>query len=243
MRYWLVMPAAGASERFGGPTPKQYVALAGRTVIEWSLAPFLDDERCAGAVVALAAHDSGWAPVAARLRTSLAHGAPEITTCTGGAQRCLSVRRALATLAARAAPEDWVLVHDAARPCLERGDLERLLAARAAHPEGALLAAPVADTLKRGARGEAAAASAAVLETVDRTALWRALTPQMFRYGKLCAALDAAQAAGRQPSDEAQALEWLGTQPRLIVGSPTNLKITGAAELALAAAILQARRS
>src|SRR5580700_10046568 len=214
MRYWLVMPAAGASERFGGPTPKQYVALAGRTVIEWSLAPFLDDERCAGAVVALAAHDSGWAPVAARLRASLAHGAPEITTCTGGAQRCLSVRRALATLAARAAP-----------------------------PEGALLAAPVADTLKRGARGEAAAASAAVLETVDRTALWRALTPQMFRYGKLCAALDAAQAAGRQPSDEAQALEWLGARPQLVAGSPTNLKITDAAELGVAAAILQARRS
>ena len=241
MRYWLVMPAAGASERFGGPTPKQYVALAGRTVIEWSLAPFLDDDRCAGAVVALAAHDSGWAPVAARLRASLAGGAAAITTCTGGAQRCLSVRRALATLAARAAPEDWVLVHDAARPCLERGDLERLLAALAAHPEGGLLAAPVADTLKRGAPGDAAAP--AVLETVDRTALWRALTPQMFRYGKLCAALDAAQAAGRHPSDEAQALEWLGARPLLIAGSPTNLKITDAAELALAAAILQARRS
>jgi 2-C-methyl-D-erythritol 4-phosphate cytidylyltransferase len=241
MRYWLVMPAAGASERFGGPTPKQYTELAGRTVIEWSLAPFLDDERCAGAVVALAAHDSGWAPVAARLRASLAGAAAAISTCTGGAQRCLSVRRALATLAARAAPEDWVLVHDAARPCLERGDLERLLAALAAHPEGGLLAAPVADTLKRGAPGDAAAP--AVLETVDRTALWRALTPQMFRYGKLCAALDAAQAAGRHPSDEAQALEWLGARPLLIAGSPTNLKITDAAELALAAAILQARRS
>ncbi len=243
MRYWLVMPAAGASERFGGPTPKQYVALAGRTVIEWSLAPFLDDDRCAGAVVALAAHDSGWAPVAARLRASLAGGAAAISTCTGGAQRCLSVRRALASLAARAAPEDWVLVHDAARPCLERGDLERLLAALVAHPEGGLLAAPVADTLKRGAPGGAAAAAPAVLETVDRTALWRALTPQMFRYGKLCAALDAAQAAGRHPSDEAQALEWLGARPLLVAGSPTNLKITDAAELGVAAAILQARRS
>jgi 2-C-methyl-D-erythritol 4-phosphate cytidylyltransferase len=82
-----------------------------------------------------------------------------------------------------------------------------------------------------------------VLETVDRTALWRALTPQMFRYGKLCAALDAAQAAGRHPSDEAQALEWLGARPQLVAGSPTNLKITDAAELGVAAAILQARRS
>ncbi len=242
MRYWLVMPAAGASERFGGPTPKQYVALAGRTVIEWSLAPFLADERCAGAVVALAAPDERWTQVAARLRAP-AGGAPLVSTCTGGAQRCLSVRLALATLSARAAHDDWVLVHDAARPCLERTDLDRLIAALAAHALGGLLAAPVADTLKRGAPDGGAGAAVPVMQTVDRTALWRALTPQMFRYGRLCAALDAAQAAGRFPSDEAQALEWLGERPLLVAGSPSNLKITGAAELTLAAAILQVRRT
>jgi len=242
MRYWLVMPAAGASERFGGPTPKQYAPLAGRTVIEWALEPFLDDSRCAGAIVALAVQDRRFAEVAARLRapTPAAAPLPTVTTCAGGAQRCLSVRSALAALATRAADDDWVLVHDAARPCLERADLERLLAALAAHPLGGLLAAPVADTLKRAQSGPGATLQTA--QTVERSALWRALTPQMFRYRRLCAALDAAQAAGRCPSDEAQSLEWLGEQPLLIAGSPANLKITSAAELAVAAAILQTRR-
>jgi 2-C-methyl-D-erythritol 4-phosphate cytidylyltransferase len=181
--------------------------------------------------------------VAARLRARGQGAAPlpGVMTCAGGAQRCLSVRSALAALAAHAADDDWVLVHDAARPCLERADLERLIAALAAHPLGGLLAAPVADTLKRAESGPGAALQAA--QTVDRTALWRALTPQMFRYRPLCAALDAAQAAGRFPSDEAQSLEWLGEQPLLIAGNPANLKITSVTELAVAAAILQARRT
>jgi 2-C-methyl-D-erythritol 4-phosphate cytidylyltransferase/2-C-methyl-D-erythritol 2,4-cyclodiphosphate synthase len=238
MRYWLVMPAAGSGTRFGAASPKQYAALAGRTVIEWALAPFLADTRCAGIVVALAADDAQWAAIAARLP------AARVTAVAGGAHRSLSVRRALEALAGRAVAADWVLVHDAARPCLGSDDLERLVAGLAAHPLGGLLAAPAADTLKRAAQTTGAAVPvAAVAETVDRAPLWRALTPQMFRHGSLCAALDAAHAAQRFPTDEAQALEWQGEQPVLIAGAATNLKITTAEDLVLAAAILESRRS
>ncbi len=224
MRYWLVMPAAGIGRRFGGERPKQYAPLRGRTVIEWALAPFLTDPRCAGAVVALAAEDPFWAGIAP----------PQVLSAPGGAERSHSVRNALAALAPRAAAPDWVLVHDAARPCLPGEDLERLLASLAEHPVGGLLATPAADTLKR------AGADGCVAETVDRSGLWRALTPQMFRYGLLCAALDAAHEAGRLPTDEAQAVEWLGRRPALINASAANLKITSAADLTLAAALLEA---
>jgi 2-C-methyl-D-erythritol 4-phosphate cytidylyltransferase len=237
MRYWLVMPAAGLSSRFGADGPKQYAPLEGRTVIEWALAPFLADPRCAQIVVALARDDTGWMRVAARLA---APGRSSVTTVDGGAQRSHSVRLALAVLQGRAGPDEWVLVHDAARPCLDAHDLERLLGRLGAHPVGGLLAIPVADTLKR-AQGEGPGSG--VGQTVDRSGLWRALTPQMFRYGRLCAALDQAHAAGRFPSDEAQALEWLGEHPALIEGAATNLKITTGEDLSLAAAVLAARRS
>jgi 2-C-methyl-D-erythritol 4-phosphate cytidylyltransferase/2-C-methyl-D-erythritol 2,4-cyclodiphosphate synthase len=236
MRYWLVMPAAGSGVRFGGDLPKQYAPLAGSTVLEWALAPFLGDERCAHLVVALAADDTAFEKIAVRLGAS---GAARLSTVTGGAQRSQSVRNALGALAQRASANDWVLVHDAARPCLAADDLERLLAAAAAHPVGGLLAAPAADTLKRAHGG--AGPDPVVAETVERGGLWRALTPQMFRYGRLCAALDAAHAAGRWPTDEAQALEWAGEHPLLIEGAATNFKITARADLALAATVLRAR--
>jgi 2-C-methyl-D-erythritol 4-phosphate cytidylyltransferase len=226
MNYWLVMPAAGVGRRFGADRPKQYAPLCGRTVIEWALAPFLSDPRCAGAVVALAGDDPYWASIAP----------PSVLPAPGGPQRSYSVRHGLTALAERANRDDWVLVHDAARPCLPRGDLDRLLAELATHPVGGLLATPAADTLKRADTGRE------VEQTVDRTGLWRALTPQMFRYGRLCEALDRAHAAGRMPTDEAQALEWLGDHPKLIEGAPANLKITCAADLALAAALLEETR-
>ncbi len=225
MRYWLVMPAAGIGRRFGAARPKQYAPLAGRTVIEWALAPFLGDARCAGAMVALAPGDPYWREVAPA----------QVMSAPGGAERSDSVRSALAALAPRAAAQDWVLVHDAARPCLPAADLARLLDQLAAHPVGGLLAVRSADTLKR------ADADGCVAETVDRTSLWRALTPQMFRYELLCTALDQARAAGRSPTDEAQAVEWLGERPVLVAASAANLKITSAADLTIAAAVLEAQ--
>jgi 2-C-methyl-D-erythritol 2,4-cyclodiphosphate synthase/2-C-methyl-D-erythritol 4-phosphate cytidylyltransferase len=211
-------------------------------VIEWALSPFLRDSRCTGIVIALPPEDREWTRIAARLcggaPAAPGDGRPSIIAVTGGEQRSQSVRLALEALAARAAAADWVLVHDAARPCLGQEDLDRLLEQLAANPLGGLLASPAADTLKRSG-SPLQNSSAPIAATVERTALWRALTPQMFRYGRLCAALDAAHAARRFPTDESQALEWQGEQPLLVRGAASNLKITTGEDLVLAAAILR----
>jgi 2-C-methyl-D-erythritol 4-phosphate cytidylyltransferase len=235
MKYWLVMPAAGSGRRFKGDAPKQYAPLLGRTVIEWALAPFLADRRCTHAVVVIAELDSTWQRVAALA------GSERLSATSGGSERSVSVRRGLAALAGRAGADDWVLVHDAARPCLAPGDLDRLIEGVGETSSGGLLAVRATDTLKE-ARAGAAGPGSAVARTVDRTDLWRALTPQMFRFGPLCAALDAAHAAGRHPTDEAQALEWRGGSPLLVEGLATNLKLTSGEDLALAEAVLRARR-
>ncbi len=238
MRYWLIVPAAGVGRRFGDAVPKQYAPIHGRTVLEWSLAPFVGDSRCVGIVVALAASDTRWAQIAAKL--------PSISATQGGSSRSGSVRNGLAALSNRAQPDDWILVHDAARPCLPAEDLNRLLERLASHPIGGILAAPAADTLKATDSPKAADTLTAasdgqqIARTVDRSGLWRALTPQMFRYRRLCEALDAAAAAGRSPTDESQALEWLGDRPQLVEGSAANIKITSAADLVIAAALLAA---
>ena len=230
MHYWLVMPAAGTGRRFGSQLPKQYAPLLGRTVIEWALAPFIADPQCRGITVALSAEDELWPQVAARL--------PALTTVAGGAQRSESVLNGLRSLAGRATEQDWVLVHDAARPCLPREDLARLLTELAGHDTGGLLAAPGADTLKYAPAGTVNA----VERTVDRTSLWRALTPQMFRLGALRKALEAAHDAGRTPTDESQALEWVGARPQLVAGSAANVKVTTAQDLIVASAILSSRQ-
>jgi 2-C-methyl-D-erythritol 4-phosphate cytidylyltransferase len=159
---------------------------------------------------------------------------PQVTTATGGGERSHSVRNGLAALSGHAAADDWVLVHDAARPCVSRQDVDRLLDSVQSHAVGGLLAAPAADTLKRA--GE----SKEVIQTINRTRLWRALTPQMFRYGRLCEALDRAHGDGRSPTDEAQALEWMGERPIVVEGSTTNLKITSADDLVIAVALMAA---
>ena len=228
MQYWLVIPAAGAGRRFGTTTPKQHAPLAGTTVLEASLRVFLDDERCRGVVLAMADDDAQRVTLAQRLPA-------RVRIVTGGAQRCESVLRGLEALAGRVGDEDWVLVHDAVRPCLSRTDLDRLLSAGSTSRHGALLAAPVADTVKYA---DGALCSE---ETVPRERLWRALTPQMFRFRQLCTALMQAQVAAREPTDEAQAIEWLGERPLLVAAMHSNIKITTTEDLAIAAAILAAR--
>lgn len=238
MHYWLVMPAAGVGRRFGASQPKQYAELQGRTVIEWALAPFLADPNCAGAVVVLAADDPYWPQVAARL-AKLPGRQPELIVATGGVERSHTVRNGLSALEARAGSDDWVLVHDAARPCLSASDLQQLIERLATHPVGGLLATPAADTLKRAGSDPTPGGDREIDQTVDRAGLWRALTPQMFRYKPLCDALDNALKAGRLPTDEAQALEWAGQRPVLVQGSAANIKITSADDLLLAAALLK----
>lgn len=218
------MPAAGSGSRFGGAQPKQYVPLAGASVIEHALAPFLADARCQGAVVALDATDTTFAQLPASRHARLRR-------VTGGARRCDSVRLALDAVVG--ADADWVLVHDAARPCVTRQDIDRLLAELAEDPVGGLLAVRLSDTLKR-----VDSSGQRVADTPPREGLWRALTPQMFRLGMLRKALAAAQATVREPTDEAQAIEWLGFAPRLVAGSPGNIKITTPGDLQLASAWL-----
>lgn len=222
------MPAAGSGRRFGGDTAKQYLQLAGARVIEHALAPFLADAACAGIVVAVDAADATFGTLAAARDA-------RVRRVAGGARRCDSVRQALAAVAA--GDDEWVLVHDAARPCIARADVQRLLDEVAAEPAGGLLAVPLSDTLKR-ATPAGADGPPRVARTPSREGLWRALTPQMFRLGVLRAALDAAQAAGREPTDEAQAVEWQGFAPRLVAGDPGNIKITSPPDLALAGAWL-----
>ncbi len=232
MKYWVAIPAAGQGQRLGSPIPKQYLELAGRTVIEWALLPFLLDARCQGIAVAVAAADSRWHAVRERIGARFIHA-------QGGAERSDSVAAALDALARHGAdPAECVLVHDAARPCLTQAELDALLLAAAGHDAGALLALPLADTLKREQR---AGGSPRVAATEPRDGLWRALTPQAFRLGALREALAAAVQAGRKPTDESQAIEWMGSQPVLVPGEATNIKVTTVEDLALARSILAAR--
>lgn len=229
MHYGLVMPAAGSGRRFGANVPKQYAPLAGSTVLECALAPFLADRRCRAIRLVLAVDDPQRARLAARLG-----GRGRIVD--GGAERSDSVRLGLASLDGALGPGDWVLVHDAARPCVAAADIDRLIAAVDDGAEqGGLLAIPLADTLKRADAAERCEA------TPPRAGLWCAQTPQMFRLGALAAALAAAGNAGRVPTDEAQAMEWTGVRARLVAAAHANPKVTGPADLALAAAVLAAR--
>ena len=212
----------------GAVVPKQYLPLAGRTVIEWSVAPFLERERSTGIVVVLADGDRHWS------QTGLA-GHEMIVTVNGGAERMDSVLAGLRALETRAAARDWVLVHDAARPCLPATDLDRLMNELSNDDVGGLLAAPVVDTLKRMDDQQR------VDRTVSREKLWRALTPQMFRFDVLRRALQSAVDNGAAVTDEAQAVEFLGLRPKLIAGDADNVKITLPEDLPRAERILRAR--
>lgn len=227
--FWVILAAAGVGERMGSACPKQYLMLAGRTLIEHSMELFLAQSCIKGIMVVLAATD----PYFARLPISRDH---RIRSTVGGDQRYQSVHNGLRALQGRADAEDWVLVHDAARPCLHPDDLDHLLAQARDDFPGGLLAAPVSDTLKQ------ADAELKVAQTIPRTGLWRALTPQMFRYDLLTKALAEALAAQVKVTDEAAAVERLGIKPVLIPGRSDNLKITYPSDLALAEAILAERK-
>jgi 2-C-methyl-D-erythritol 4-phosphate cytidylyltransferase len=223
MTFWAVIPAAGTGRRMGdGTVPKQYMRLRDRYVLEWSAGALLNRSECRGLVVALASDDEQFAklPLSREKR---------VTRAIGGAQRSDSVLAGLKALASEASADDWVLVHDAARPCLSDDEIDRLLSDLANDPVGGLLALPVADTLKR------CDADGRVVETVERAHVWRALTPQMFRYGTLVKALTQA----RDVTDEAAAIERMGLKPRVVMGSADNVKITFPEDLERAAHILE----
>jgi 2-C-methyl-D-erythritol 4-phosphate cytidylyltransferase len=233
MRYWIVMPAAGAGRRFG--SAKQYAMLGDRTVLQTALQVFLDDPQCLGGSLLLAADDPHRQQVAAQLP-------PRVTLAEGGAERAQSVCNGLRSLEQRAREDDWVLVHDAVRPALSAADLQRLLRAGAADAVGALLAVPVADTVKRAHNGGEPGVRRCDA-TVAREMLWLAQTPQMFHYAPLRSALERALAEGRSPTDEAQAMEWQGHAALLVQAQDSNIKLTTATDLALLQAIVRQRAS
>ncbi len=218
---WAVVPAAGIGMRMGADVPKQYLKLGDRTVLEHSLAALCTVPALSGIVVALAEDDPYWPDLHPDLPCPL-------YTAPGGAERAESVLNALDILCERAADDDWVLVHDAARPCVRTADLNRLVTALRDDPVGGLLAVPVRDTMKQADAEQRCSA------TVDRSRLWHALTPQMFRVGALRDALRAAAASGVVVTDDASAMEQAGLRPRLIEGHADNLKITRPEDLALA---------
>lgn len=212
--FWAVIPAAGIGARMAADRPKQYLQLGGLTIIEHSLLCFLDHPRLKGLVVSLAADDPYWPTLPCALDS-------RIQQVAGGKERADSVLNALLHLHANGADDnDWVLVHDAARPNLTRADLDNLLAELADDPVGGLLAVPAKDTLKR------ADANGRVTETVDRSLIWQAYTPQMFRLGALHRALADSLVSNVAITDEASAIEWAGQSPRLIEGRADNIKVT-----------------
>ena len=217
-RYWVVVPAAGRGTRFGAEVPKQYLDVAGRPVIAHTLERLLSHALVQGVIVVLAADDSrwpGWASFA---------GKP-VLTCVGGAERADSVLAGLNALPDSVRADDFVLVHDAARPNLSHADLDRLFDLGSADPVGAILAAPVRDTLKR------AGDDGGIDGTAPRERLWRAFTPQLFRRMQLARAMQAAHAAGVVVTDESMAMERQGLRPLLVEGSEDNFKITTPADL------------
>lgn len=215
---WCVVPAAGRGSRFGADVPKQYVSVAGKPLLRWTLERLAAHPRIAGLVVVLSSDDSLWPDL-----RGLA-GKP-VFTATGGGERADSVLAGLHALGADIADDAFVLVHDAARPCVRDADITRLIE-RGVVAGGALLGAPLRDTLKRADEAGFVAA------TEPREARWRALTPQLFRRGELVTALERARADGVAVTDEAMAMERCGHRPLLVEGSDDNIKVTTPADLA-----------
>lgn len=231
---WVVIPAAGVGARMTADRPKQYLPLAGRTVLEHSLSHFSQHSSVRGIVLSVAIEDAYWP--ALDLNTSV-----PLHCVAGGNERAHSVLNALQFLDAlmQAEPPEaqdpWVLVHDAARPCVRAEDIDKLLSDLQDDPLGGLLAIPVRDTMKR------ADVNDCVVYSEPRAGLWHALTPQMFRLGCLKRSLEEALAQGQQVTDESSALELAGFTPRLVEGHADNIKITRPEDLALAEFFLQQR--
>lgn len=220
-RFWAVVPAAGAGKRMASDIPKQYLELCGRRVIEHSLDRLLSHKEIGGVYLALSSGDEWWP------ETAFAED-ERVVRVTGGAERCHSVLNALDRLLEQADGQDWVLVHDAARPCLREEDLVRLIASLREDAVGGLLGVPVHDTVKQVDE------AVRVEVTVPRDRLWRAYTPQMFRLEPLYRALTDALREGLVVTDDASAMELAGHRPKIVEGHPDNIKITKPHDLQLA---------
>lgn len=232
--YWAVVPAAGVGTRMGSQTPKQYLTLLDKPIIQHTLERLLAHEKISGVIVALGKADEYWDEISFKTDKP-------IIRVNGGTERCHSVLNALYELLKLPAngydvnTDDWVLVHDAARPCLRKDDIDTLIAEVEQSESGGILALPVRDTMKRQA------GDGTITETVDRKGLWHALTPQMFPLDKLRHAIEQSLNDGFLITDEASALEHSGEMPLLVHGHEDNIKITRPADLKLAEMYLKAQ--
>ncbi len=213
VNYWAVIPAAGAGKRFGADRPKQYLTVDDKTILEYTIDCFIQRDDITGVVVAIAREDDYWPSLPISRHE-------KIIVALGGAERCQSVKNALQVLSEKANSEDWVLVHDAARPCLKQNAIDRLISELSEHHTGGILGLPCRDTMKRANQENE------IIDTVDRNHLWHAQTPQMFRYQKLLDALVDADNRVEIVTDEAMAIELSGHQLKLVEGHSENIKIT-----------------
>jgi 2-C-methyl-D-erythritol 4-phosphate cytidylyltransferase len=217
--FWAIVPAAGVGKRMQSDRPKQYLELADKTVIEHTLSRLLEADIFSAIAVAISKEDPYWPELSISQH-------PLIITAPGGKERADSVLSGLKAINEQAADADWVLVHDAARPCITASDIHHLVDALLDDEVGGILALSSPDTLKQ-------VQGISITGTLDRSHIWRALTPQMFRYGMLKTALEQAQ-GNPGITDEASALELKGLQPKIVEGRPDNIKITRPEDLALA---------
>jgi len=220
-----LIPAAGRGTRYGGAVLKQYLPVCGKAVLAHAIRAFQFHPLISGITVVLAEDDRWFESAVGPLVAS-------VETVTGGATRAQSVRNGLSFITDNYPDSDWVLVHDGARPCLSHASLDRLLEQGLQSPDGAILAMPVGDTLKNASENRE------ITATVDRSGLWAAQTPQLFRIEALATAIDAAQREGHELTDEASAMEFAGARPKLVMGSVANIKITHPSDLAIAEALL-----
>lgn len=223
MSYWLIVPAAGKGKRFGGQLPKQYLRLGQSTVMQTTLDRLSTLADIKQIIVPIHPEDD--------IAKNLTYQYPDkIRFVSGGAERADSVLAGLEAIKTEAQPDDWVLVHDVARPCVRLTDIQNMFTQLADEQVGGILAAPVRDTIKQATDD----GKNHIIATVPRQQLWQAFTPQMFRFDIIYQALKQALAQQHIVTDEASAVELLGLKPRLISGALDNLKITYPEDLLLA---------
>jgi len=212
-KYWVVIPAAGVGKRMGVDKPKQYISVKDKTILEHTINCFIDREEIEAVVVVISKEDEYWPSLDIAKHD-------KVITAPGGVERYHSVANGLQVLQDKAGDNDWVLVHDAARPCLNQSAIDRLMIELRTHEVGGILALPCRDTMKR------ANELAEIVETVERESLWHAQTPQMFKYGKLYSAIEKILKDNIVVTDEAMAIELSGYKPLLVQGHQENIKVT-----------------
>jgi 2-C-methyl-D-erythritol 4-phosphate cytidylyltransferase len=227
---WAIVPAAGAGKRVGGVVPKQYLSLNDRPLIEWTLKRLLQLDELVRIIVVVSTDDGYWPELEVSRHS-------RIQRSDGGAERCYSVLNGLNALEGQASDNDWVLVHDAARPCVRVSDIRQLIARAQDTDDGAILAMRVRDTMKISNKNNK------IKETINRDSMWHALTPQIFRFGQLKLALVKAIDDGFEVTDEASAMEHAGKHPLLVEGASDNIKVTLPEDLSLAGFFLNKQAS